>query len=108
MNRRIRAHRSVRPEILEFDPSLVLRLAEQSAREYLSAQPDGGSRLLRAVRRAWDTELTPMQRKYLLLYYQGSMSMREIAARYGVTVPTVSRTVKRGRERLKRVLLLYF
>lgn len=107
MSRRVRAHRPVRPEILEFDPSMVLRLAEQSAKDYLSAQPDGGSRLLRAIRRAWETELTPIQQKYLLLYYQGAMSLREIAARYGVTVPTVSRTVKRGRERLRRVLMLY-
>ena len=63
--------------------------------------------LLRLVRQAWDTELTDCQRQYLLCYYQKAMTMRAIAAAFGVTVPTVSRTMKRARTRLRRVLDYY-
>lgn len=107
MSRRVRAHRAVRPEILEFDPALVLRLAGRSAKEYFAEQPDGGRRILRAIRQLWYTELTVTQKKYLLLYYQNAVPMREIAARYDVTVSTVSRTLKRARERLRQVLQFY-
>ena len=63
--------------------------------------------LLRLVRQAWDTELTDCQRSYLLCYYQDAMTMRQTAELYGVTVPTVSRTLKRARARLRKVLQYY-
>ena len=63
--------------------------------------------LLRAARHVWDTELTDCQRRYMLCYYQDAMTMREIAEAYGVTVPTVSRTLKRARSRIRRILQYY-
>lgn len=107
MNRRIRAHRAVRPEILEFDPKLVLRLIGCTEKDFFSEQTDGGRRILHAMRHAWYTELTATQKFYLHLYYQQAMTMREIAARCDITTPTVSRTLKRARERLRRVLQYY-
>lgn len=99
--------RRVREAALEFDPALILRLSRASE-ELLDAQPDGGRAILRAVRRAWQNELTDCQRKYLLCYYRDTLTMREIAARYGVNIATVSRTLKRARNRLRQVLQYYF
>lgn len=62
---------------------------------------------MRLVRQAWSCELTDCQRSYLLCYYQDAMTMREIAESFGVTVPTVSRTLKRARARLRKILQYY-
>lgn len=56
---------------------------------------------------AWDRELTKTQRKYLLMYYQEVMTMQEIADCCGVDRATVSRTLRRARLRLRRVLQYY-
>lgn len=90
----------------EFDPELIRRLSARSesaffgAEEYLPAE--------RAARRCWKNELTDCQRQYLLHYYRDCMTMRAIAARYGVNVSTVSRTLSRARRRLRRVLQYYY
>ena len=49
-------------------------------------------------------ELTPRQREYMMLYYGKNMSMEAIARQMGVNKSTVSRTLKRGRQRLYRCL----
>ncbi|MBP1758808.1 MAG: polymerase subunit sigma-70 [Firmicutes bacterium] len=49
-------------------------------------------------------DITPRQRQFLLLYYSQGMNMREIAENLGVDRSTVSRTIKRGEERLRRCL----
>mgnify|MGYP002626882745 CR=1 FL=1 len=59
------------------------------------------------MRASWNCELTDTQRRYLLHYYQDAMTMQEIASRYGVNIATVSRTLKRARQRLRRVLQYY-
>ena len=61
-------------------------------------------RLKRNLIRALQEEVTPLQRKYLLLYYSEGLNMREIADRFGVERSTVSRTIQRGEGRLKRCL----
>ena len=44
------------------------------------------------------------QAEMIHLYYDLGLSMPQIAARLGITKSTVSRTLARGRERLKRYL----
>ena len=44
--------------------------------------------------------VTKKQREYLLLYYLGEYTMREIAQMYGVTESTISRTLKRARKNM--------
>ena len=62
-------------------------------------------RLRRGLRRAREQELTPRQREMVFLYYdRGLMNMTEIAAQLGVHRSTVSRTVKRAKQRLYRCL----
>lgn len=60
--------------------------------------------LRRRLAGALREELTPRQREVLSLYYQGTMNMAQIGAALGVRPCTVSRTLRRGEERLRRCL----
>lgn len=61
-------------------------------------------RLRRNLRQVRSTELTPRQAQLLHLYYDLGLSMPRIARELGIDKSTVSRTIARGRERLKRYL----
>ena len=61
-------------------------------------------RLKRNLTHALRQDITPRQREYMTLYYGKCMSMEAIAREMGVNKSTVSRTLKRGRERLYRCL----
>ena len=60
--------------------------------------------LKRNLARALREDVTEKQRRYLLLYYGEGLNMREIGERLGVDKSTVSRTIKRGENRLRRCL----
>lgn len=62
------------------------------------------TRLKRNLTRALKQDITPKQRQYLMLYYGQGMNLREISEKLGVNKSTVSRTMKRGRQRLYRCL----
>lgn len=62
------------------------------------------NRLKRNLTHALRQDITPKQREYMLLYYGQGMSMEAIAHQSGVNKSTVSRTLKRGRQRLYRCL----
>lgn len=49
-------------------------------------------------------ELTPRQIELARMYYLDQMLMQDIADARGITVSSVSRTLKRGRARLRRAL----
>ena len=61
-------------------------------------------RLRRNLRRAREQELTDRQREMVSLYYDQGMTMPQIAERLGVNRSTVSRTLRRARDRLYRFL----
>lgn len=61
-------------------------------------------RLKRNLTHALRQDITPKQREYMYLYYGQGMSMDEIGKQFGVNKSTVSRTLKRGRQRLYRCL----
>lgn len=61
-------------------------------------------RLRRNLRRAREQELTPRQQDLLRLRYEQDLTVTEIAERLQVHPSTVSRTLRRARERLRRCL----
>ena len=62
------------------------------------------SRLKRNLIRCIQEDVTERQRTVLLMYYSQGMNMREIGGALGVDKSTVSRTIKRGENRLRRCL----
>ena len=62
------------------------------------------SRLRRNMRLVRERELTPRQQEMLHLYYDLGLTIPQIAKEKGLNKSTVSRTLARGRERLKRYL----
>lgn len=69
-------------------------------------QGDDGEyrRMLRALRRAMEGELTERQRECVRLRYLEGKSVSEIAEILGVTPPTASKHLKKARGRLGRVI----
>ena len=62
------------------------------------------TRLRQNLRRARQQELTPRQQQGLTLYYDQGMNMTQIAQTLGVNCSTVSRTIRRAKQRLYRCL----
>ena len=65
---------------------------------------DQMNRLKKNLTHALRQDITERQREYMMLYYGRGMSMEAIAKELGVNKSTVSRTLKRGRQRLYRCL----
>ena len=61
-------------------------------------------RLLRNLRKARLQELTPRQQQMLSMRFEQNMSGAEIARELGLNRSTVSRTLRRAQERLRRCL----
>ena len=59
---------------------------------------------LQRVKRVMDEELTSLQRQTLIAYYFQEQTIPEIAADRGVNKSTVSRTLHRAEEKLRRYL----
>jgi len=74
------------------------RIGEEDGEE------DGHSRLIENLMRCIREDVTPRQREVLLLYYFREMRQTDIAKQLGVARSTVSRTIRRGEQRLKRCL----
>lgn len=76
-------------------------LETEALKQYiLLAQTPGG--LSSHVREAIREELTDRQRELIEMYYLQGMSMTEIGETLGLSHSTVSRTIKRGRERIRK------
>ncbi len=59
---------------------------------------------LQRVQRVIREELTPLQQETLLAYYIHKQTIPQIAQQRGVHKSTVSRTLKRAEEKLRRYL----
>ncbi len=77
-------------------------------KEYISKLGEDNSQnrsLLRQnLRRAISEELTEKQWEAMRLYYVEGIKMTDIAKMLGVSPSTISRNIKRGREKLKKCL----
>lgn len=77
---------------------------EEYARQ-MSDEPDQAHQALREkLSLVLREEVTPRQREIMALYYGKGLNMREIAEALGLERSTVSRTLKRGEERVRRCL----
>ena len=59
---------------------------------------------LQRVKKVIQQELSDKQRETLLAYYFRSMTIPQIAREQGVNKSTVSRTLRRGEEKLRKYL----
>ena len=73
-------------------------------REQANDNQEQMERLRRNLRRAREQELTPRQQQVLTLRYVQNMNGAEIARMLGLNRSTVSRTIRRAQERLRRCL----
>ena len=73
-------------------------------REQANDNQEQMERLRRNLRRAREQELTPRQQQVLTLRYEQNMNGAEIARLLGLNRSTVSRTIRRAQERLRRCL----
>ena len=101
-----RRMKRVSSDVLEFDPEFIGRLSAEAEKK-LAEHPGESRSVLRAMKACWSEVLTPIQRLYLDEYYKERMTMKQIGEKHGVTVATVSRTLKRARNRLRAVLKYY-
>lgn len=77
----------------------------QAIRSFIKILESGkGGGMAASMRSAVDEELTPRQRQLVYMYYIDQMRMQDIADELGLHVSSVSRTLKRGRKRLKTCL----
>ena len=79
------------------------KLEYEALQEFIGLLDVGGN-LGNRVRVAINEELTDRQRELINLYYIEQMSMTEIAQRLDLSPSTISRTLTRGRCRLKKYL----
>ena len=77
-------------------------------RQHSEDNSDRLERLRRNLRKAREQELTARQRQMLRMYYDEGKSMTKIARLLHVNKSTVSRTIARGRNRLKKCLKYSF
>ena len=73
-------------------------------RQYIKLVSEASGGTAGALRRAINSELTRRQRQLISMYYIEQLPMQEIADELGLHISSVSRTIKRGRERLKSAL----
>lgn len=59
---------------------------------------------MKRIRRVIEEELTPIQREVLLAYYIQDQTTVEIARDRGVNKSTISRTLRRAEDKLRRYL----
>ena len=66
--------------------------------------PEASRLRLKLMYALMDSDLTKTQKCYIMAYYRDGMKITDIAAKYGVSPSTVSRTIGRGRKRLFKAM----
>ena len=65
-------------------------------------------KMLRILRKVVDEQLSERQKQYVMLYYYKRMKITQIAQMFGVNKSTVSRTINRARQNIKRYMQYYY
>ena len=90
------------PTRVSFDLLSDIHPSPRSSPAAARLLPSSPEQLRKLMKRA----LTPRQYLFMCDYYFAQRTIYETAVLRGVTAPTVSRTLKRARERLKKYLSL--
>ncbi|MBQ5686879.1 MAG: hypothetical protein IIV23_04185 [Ruminococcus sp.] len=90
----------VSEDVLHFDPEIIRRQFPETtnSRNY--------SIMVNAFRRSIAEDLTDRQRTELIMYMHGN-TMPAIAAELGIDTSTVSRTLARAKQRIRKALRFY-
>ena len=92
----------VSDKVLEFDRSFVQELMNQPATNSTNMRI-----AKEMLKDSIAEDLTPNQKEMVYLKYYEQLKNKEIAERLGLDASTVSRTLKRARERIKKSMRLY-
>ncbi len=65
-------------------------------------------KMIKSLKNIIQGELTPKQRMCVLLYYGEKMTMKEISIKLGICISSVSRHIKKGKQRIKKTMEYYF
>lgn len=65
-------------------------------------------KMLEVLVRAIDGELTERQRQCVVMYYGKQISLKDIALELNISESTISRHLKKSRNRLAKVMKYYF
>ena len=80
-------------------------LEYQALRQFIKlTDPSDSESAAKKIAESVKNELTPRQQEFVRMYYIDQMTMYDIAAETGISVSTVSKTLKRARERLRKFL----
>lgn len=96
--------RRVSMDALEFDK----KIAELSFAQDAETNSELKEKVKKIMVKVIKNELTPRQREIIVLYYYKGLGVSEIADTLGLAPSTVSRTVKRARDRIYNFLKYYF
>ncbi|MEG1447759.1 MAG: sigma factor-like helix-turn-helix DNA-binding protein [Oscillospiraceae bacterium] len=58
--------------------------------------------------KAINNALTPHQKEYIIGYYFLNMKMKDIAEEKNINISTVSKTIRRGTDKIKKLANIYF
>ncbi len=90
-------------DALEFDKK-ISELSSEEASDNSELIGKVKSTMARVIK----NELTKRQREIIVMYYYKEMGVSEIAQELSVAPSTVSRTIKRAREKIYRFLKYYY
>lgn len=96
--------RRISMDALEFDK----KIAELSFDENAETNAELVEKVKKSMLKIIKNELTPRQKQIIMLYYYERLGVSEIAERLGVVPSTVSRTIKKAREKIYKFLKYYY
>lgn len=65
-------------------------------------------KMIKSLKNVIEGELTDRQKTCILMYYGNNMKMKSISETLGVSVPCVSRHIKKAKKRLTKTMKYYF
>lgn len=81
---------------------------KQYSKDSLGNKNKNRERMIKSLKNVIEGELTDRQKTCILMYYGNNMKMKSIFETLGVSVPCVSRHIKKAKKRLTKTMKYYF